>query len=160
MVRYQEETGDVKSITEASLPSGTVQVEIPGCGLAWVLVGKLRPDGAPQAGPLSPEAMERVKEIKATLDEVHPRTLKEWEELLLRFARPEAEVVRWRLVANVYDLCTRGRRLSTEAKQDYYKVIVASSASSRDRALANVQLVAIKEEDAQEAVALYFNHRG
>lgn len=146
-------------VTERELPPGIVRVRLPDLGMVWARTGEWN-EGEGLRGPFPPAALEVVKEIKEELEEVRPRSLKEWEEELRRCARPEVEVARWLLITGVYTQCTRGRGLSPGARRDYYNVAYACSEMRREQVAGSVAAVEIRPKDVKEAVALYFKRRG
>ena len=152
-------TNQVIPMPVTNLPPGIVRVNLRDMGLVWAKAGVPVP-GAALHPPFPRAAVEVVKEIRVTLDGVHPQSLDEWVEELRGFARPEVEVARWLLIADVFKLCTQGRGLSSAARREYYNVLLKCSLSRQETALDSVKLSAITEPDAREAVALYFNRRG
>src|SRR3954469_16250683 len=95
MVRvYDFETQKLSEIPAAELAPGMVEAEVQGVGRVWISSSQGRPSDK-QREKLPPELLERVQKIKATLDEVYPKTIEFWEDGFCRDAHPDQEIAIW-----------------------------------------------------------------
>jgi len=82
----------------------------------WIDPTRLAP-GQYKHQPFGPEVRDLFARLKVALDEVYPRMIEEWEDGFRHDQNPEKEIAIWLHIAEVYQRCTSGPSLSSEAKQ-------------------------------------------
>ena len=152
---YDFDHQEILWVSMDDLPARFLQVQMEGVDHpVWVDPERLR-QGQYQQPPFGPEVRAVFAQLKASLDEVYPRTIDEWEDGFRRDRNPEKEIAIWLHIAEVYETFTCGRPLSLEAKQDYLKVLLACGTMPHEHVLKRVSLPALTEDEAAAAIAAY-----
>ena len=156
---YDFTTKKLSSIPAAELSPDMMETELIGIGRVWVDASQTRP-GPYQHPPFTEDVRQYFRQIKESLDEVYPLTLEQWEDGFRRDIDATGQIALWVFMASIYQRCTAGRALSHEQRLDYFKVILACSASPREHVFHVVEFGAISREEAEQAVKLFYSPQG
>lgn len=154
---YDIKTKQTTTIPMKELAPGMMEAEVVGVGRVWIDSKDVKPPSSVRHEPFAPELRDRIAQIKAALDEVHPMSLKEWEDGFRQDMHPEREIALWERVAAVYQRFAEDGSVSSKQRQDYFKVILGCTLSPRAAVLEVVRLEAITREQAQDAITLFFD---
>lgn len=77
--------------------------------------------------PLPTGFIARVRALKATLDEVFPKSFEDWVQGFELDGNPEKELLIWECMALAYSTFTEGQPLSMEAKKEALQVTLQYS---------------------------------
>ncbi len=101
----------------------------------------------------------RLCEIKRALDDVCPRTFKDWERRVRANQHAEQEITLWTHIAATYRRCLAGRVLTGGQRREFFHLILACSTTPKERVMQVARFSAISREQAQEAVDFYASPR-
>src|SRR5687768_10453326 len=91
---FDFETKQLTTIPAAELAPGMVQARVQGIGTVYISAGQaVKLQGFRH--PPMPEMRENFAKIKASLDEVFPMSLEQWENGFRRDTNPEREIAFW-----------------------------------------------------------------
>lgn len=150
-------TGQVTMIPADELAPGAVLVEKQGIGQVWIEPDDSIRDAAYQHPPCNEEVRDFFRQIKESLDEVHPMTLEEWEDGFRRDMHPEREIAIWLHIAATYRRCTARRSYSLEQRRDFFNVILACSCNPRKHVLKVARFSAISRQEAEAAMRFFYS---
>jgi hypothetical protein len=114
----------------------------------WVDIKTIQP-GPVRWDALSDEQMARIRSLQATFAEVDGQTVEKWVDDFKRDADPDKELRVWERMAKAYRAYCDGRKLSTEAKKDVYRVVLLRSMASEQDVLERAELKELSREDAR-----------
>ena len=90
---YDLVTKKLASIPAAELAPGMIQAKVEGVGLVWINSAQLKLDeGEYRHPPFSEEVRDILRQLKASLDEVIPRTVEQWEDGFRKDIHAEREI--------------------------------------------------------------------
>ena len=78
----------------------------------------------PRRRALSSESRKSIAFLQATLYDVYPQNMEEWEDGFRRDANPEREIQRWLNLAGVFKYFTDGKALTREQRKDIFDLIL------------------------------------
>jgi hypothetical protein len=113
----------------------------------WVDPKTIQP-GPVRRDALSDEQMARIRSLRATFAEVDGQTVEQWVDNFKRDADPDQELRVWERMGKAYRAYCDGRRLSTEAKKEVYRVVLLRSMASEQDVLERAKLKELSREDA------------
>jgi hypothetical protein len=113
----------------------------------WVDPKTLQP-GPIRRDSLSDEQMARIRSLRATFAEVDGQTVEQWADGFKRDVDPDKELRVWERMAKAFRAYCDGRKLSPEAKQDVYLVVLLRSMASEQDVLERAKLQELSREDA------------
>ena len=152
---YDFDSKRVSEIPEAELAPGMIQAQLDGVGLVWIRAARVK-TGPIRHPPFSEELRGLLREIRTTFDEVYPKSLEDWEDGFRRDANAEQEIAAWYYAARKYQQCLRGQNYSLPQRQEVFAIIAACMTSPREQVLKIVQLSALPQEKATEAIEIFF----
>jgi hypothetical protein len=153
---YDFATRSVHRIPARELAPNMVQVQLEGVpGVVWVDARELNANSY-QHPPFTEEIRDILRQIMASIGEVYPLSLEQWEDGFRRDANPEQEIALWLHVAEVYRRLTAGADLSQEQKTDYFRVLVGCMNSPREHVLQVVTLQEISKAEAISVIDAFF----
>ena len=166
LVRISEQLG-VSAVGHDPAPASPTAERAPGqrkAAIAEVGRGKVaapRPKRAKSCRPPSGrEAFHRrLCEIKQALDDVCPRTLRDWERLVRANQHAEQEIALWTHIAATYRRCLAGRVLTPGQRREFFHLILTCSTTPKERVLQVARISALSREQAQQAVDFYGSPR-
>jgi hypothetical protein len=129
--------------------------DVDGVGRVWVNLTQVRCDQSVKHPPFSEGVRALLREIKASLDGVCPKSIEAWEEGFRQDAHPENEIAIWLRIARCFARLTSQEQTPAQRK-DYFALLLACSMSTRESVLETVQLDAISRARAKEAVAFFY----
>jgi hypothetical protein len=153
---YDLTTKKLSSIPASELAPGMIEAVVAGIGLVWVAAANVQIGGPYRHPPFTENIRQRLRRIKASLDEVFPKTLEAWEDGFRKDLYPRQEIAIWLHIASTYQRCTATRALTPQQRRDYFQVIMACSTGPREQVFEVVQLAAISRQEAERAVELYY----
>lgn len=103
---------------------------------------------------LHPSLVARIVQIKASFDEVYPKSIEEWVEGFELDALPEREIMIWECMAIAYLAFSEGHLLSRQGKDEALKCILACSLGRSDD-LVTSDYKALQATDIQDLVRHY-----
>lgn len=152
---YDNETKTITQIPAAELAPGTLHANVEGIGCVWIDRKKVKINTCPFHPPFPTRVRELLRQIKASLDEVWPRTLEDWEHGFRCELNPDKEIAFFLLIAALYKRCTVGKQLSRLKKDDYFHVLVRCIDTGGQHVLEVVELYAITRKEAEKAIHMY-----
>jgi hypothetical protein len=82
--------------------------------------------------PLPTGFIARVRALKATLDEVFPKSFEDWVQGFELDCNPEKELLIWECMTLAYNTFTEGRTLSIQAQKEAFQVTLQYSLGRTD----------------------------
>jgi hypothetical protein len=101
---------------------------------------------------LNPKQMERIYKLRDTLAEVERSSIEKWVDNFKRDANPDNELAVWERIAAGYTRYCSGKRLSKEAKEDVFQLLLLRSMASERQVLNHVKLKTLTLAEAKEAL--------
>jgi hypothetical protein len=154
---YDLTTKKLSSMPASELAPGMMEAVVAGIGLVWVAAANVQLGGPYRHPPFTENIRQRLRRIKASLDEVFPKSLEAWEDGFRKDHYPRQEIATWLHIATTYQRCTAMTALTPQQRRDYFQVIVTCSTSPREQVIESVQLEAISRKEAERAIELYYS---
>jgi hypothetical protein len=113
-----------------------------------------------EAGPvrhdtLTPQQLNRLRTVQATLAEVDASPLEKWIDDFKRDVNPDLEIAIYEAIAHAYQTFCSARPRTPAQKQDAYGLLLERSGTTDDNALRNYKLKALTIVDARELLSYY-----
>jgi hypothetical protein len=93
-----------------------------------------------------------MREIKSSLDEVFPQSLKEWEDGFRNDVHAEGEIAIWLNIARTYAKCIREKKYSRAQRQDVFAILSNLATVGKEHILEVVQLRSLSKDKAKRIV--------
>jgi hypothetical protein len=113
----------------------------------WVDPKTIQP-GPIRRDALSDEQMARIRSLQATFADADGQTVEQWVDDFKRDSDPDQELRVWERMAKAYRAYCDGRKLSTGAKKEVYRVLLLRSMASEQDVLERAKLKELSREDA------------
>lgn len=154
-------TGVVTTIPADELGPEMVRVRVTGLagveGPVWMDPRNIRIRKAPlRHPPFDAETRERLRRIKAAVDEMYPITLGEWEDGFRGDLHPQREIALWTHVAAIYTELTSQAGMNLDRKREVYGLLLRCTSSTADQVLSLAHPEFLSPEEVQEVVTRYF----
>ena len=113
-----------------------------------------------EAGPirhetLTPEQINRLRTVQATLEEVDASPLEKWIDDFKRDVNPDREIDIYEAIAHAYQAFCSARSRTPAQKQDAYGLLLERSGTTDDNALRNYKLKSLTGGEARELLSHY-----
>jgi hypothetical protein len=153
---YDFGTRSVRRIPARELSPNMVQARLEGvAGVVWLDARELNANTY-QHPPFTEEIRDHLRQIMASIGEVYPLSLEQWEDGFRRDANPEKEIALWLHLAEVYSRLTAEADLSLGQKTDYFRILVGCMNSPRKHVLQVVTLSEISKAEATSVIEAFF----
>lgn len=153
---YDPDTKTITEIPSSQLTPNMVQATLEGSDeVQWVDAGQLQM-GEGQHESFPEEVRDLIKDIKIKLDEVYPMSIEKWEDGFLRDLNPEPEIALWLHVSKIYDEATTNQNLSSEQKEEYFKVLGICMNSPQDKVLQLTNPQSISKSEAERIISKFY----
>lgn len=107
--------------------------------------------------PFNEEKRQKLRQMKAALDEVYPKTIEELEDTFRKDSDPDQEIAIWLHIASVYQQSTAGKKLTLPQRKECLMLILACSRSPQEHVFEIFQPKTITRQEAEQVVELYFS---
>jgi hypothetical protein len=124
-----QETKAIKSADLASLHSGPIRHQSLNTG-----------------------QMERINKLRDALAEVERSPIEKWVDNFKRDANPDKELAVWERIAAGYTRYCSRKRLSKEAKEDVFQLLLLRSMASEKEVLNHIKLKTLTVDEAKETL--------
>lgn len=114
-------------------------------------LASLKPEPIKRQG-LSPKQMERIYKLRDTLAEVERSPIERWVDNFKRDVDPDKELTIWERIADGYARHCSRKRLSLEAKEDVFQLLLLRSMASEQEVLSHVKLKTLTLDEAKEVL--------
>jgi hypothetical protein len=101
---------------------------------------------------LNPNQMERIRKLRNTLAEVEHSPIEKWVDNFKQDPDPDKELTIWERIAGGYMRHCSKRRLSIEAKEDVFRLLLLRSMASEQEVLNRVKLKTLTIDEAKEVL--------
>ena len=153
---YDVSTGKLSTIPARELAPGMMRVTMNGVeGDCWVKPDQLQ-QSPYQHPPFDEEARAYLRQIKDALDEVHPQSLKEWEDGFRRDRDAEREIAIWLHIAEVYVGLMGEKALGPAERQDVLRLLLACANNPRDQVLRTAGVQVLSRPEAEAVMAEFY----
>jgi hypothetical protein len=147
----------ISTIPAAELAPNMVEADVVGVGRVWISADEISLAGKVKHPPFNEEKRQKLRQMKAALDEVYPKTIEELEEAFRKDSDPDQEIAIWLHIASVYQQSTAGKKLTLPQRKECLMLILACSRSPREHVFEIFQPKAITRQEAERVVELYFS---
>lgn len=96
----------ISTIPAAELAPNMVEADVVGVGRVWISADEISLAGKVKHPPFNEEKRQKLRQMKAALDEVYPKTIEELEETFRKDSDPDQEIAIWLHIASVYQQST------------------------------------------------------
>ncbi|MGH9755405.1 MAG: hypothetical protein ACREA2_21720 [Blastocatellia bacterium] len=96
--------------------------------------------------------MERIYKLRDTLAEVERSPIERWVDNFKRDVDPDKELTIWERIADGYARHCSRKRLSLEAKEDVFQLLLLRSMASEQEVLSHVKLKTLTLDEAKEVL--------
>lgn len=99
----------ISTIPAAELAPNMVEADVVGVGWVWISADEISLAGKVKHPPFNEEKRQKLRQMKAALDEVYPKTIEELEETFRKDSDPDQEIAIRLHIASVYQQSTAGK---------------------------------------------------
>jgi hypothetical protein len=117
----------------------------------WADLASLK-TGSIRRQELSPKQMERIHKLRDALGEVERSPIEKWVDNFKRDADPDRELAVWEKIADGYTRYCSKRRLSIEAKEDVFQLLLLRSMASEQEVINHIKLKTLTVDEAKETL--------
>jgi hypothetical protein len=96
--------------------------------------------------------MERINKLRDALAEVERSPIEKWVDNFKRDANPDKELAVWERIAAGYTRYCSRKRLSKEAKEDVFQLLLLRSMASEKEVLNHIKLKTLTVDEAKETL--------
>lgn len=161
---YDLNTKRTTFIPDAELVVGMIPAEVAGVGDVWIdPLQTLALQTFHPHPPFSGKVRDLIKEIKASLDAVYPKTLEDWVRGFRCEESPAMAVSMWLHTAALFECCTVGRKLSLQKRKDCLNVLVYCAMLPGEKQGHILQMMSysgVGRKDVEEVIQLYNDSLG
>jgi hypothetical protein len=159
---YDFKTQTISTIPASELAPGMVQVTVrrdDGTVEEGVWVENTALElNAYQHPQFSEEVRVYFQRLKASLDDVYPQSLEQWEDLFRRDRDWQSELRIWLHIARVYDsiLAREAPPVEPARKLDIFRILLGCTMSPREQVLQVTEREALSLIDAEQVLAAFY----
>jgi len=153
---YDIPSGTLSTIPAHELAPSFVRTTVQGRnGDCWIDPTHLNKSPY-QYAPFDEETRDCLREIKNTLDEVHPMSLEEWEDGFRRDRDAEQEIAIWLHIAGIYKRLTDDSVSDADERQDIFRVLLSCANNPKELALTAAEIKKLSRPEAEAVAAAYY----
>lgn len=104
---------------------------------------------------LTDAQVQRIKTLQQTFRDVDPMPLEKWLEDFKRDLNPEREIRIYEVMAKAYRDYSAGKKLTQQAKEDVFQVVLLRSGAPESEVLPRLKLKTLSLDDAKEILQHY-----
>ena len=133
--------------------AGTIRAKDVQSGkTTWVDPNELQ-RGPVRHDSLTSEQMERISALQKVFSEHDGQTTEQWVDNFKRDSNPDNELAVWERMANAYTRYCDSHELTTDAKNEVYKIVLLRSMASPEDVISRLKLNTVSEQDARQIMA-------
>ena len=153
---YDTPTGTLTTIPARELAPGMVRVQMDGVeGECWMKPDQLHASPY-QHPPFDEDIRNLLRQIKATLDEVYPMSLEEWEDGFRRDQNAEQEIAFWLRISMAYTRLIQNKSLAFAERKDVFRILLSCANNPRDQVLATAGISVLSRPEAEAVMAEFY----
>jgi hypothetical protein len=144
----------VLRVNISAVPQGYLHVEYKG-NMYWMHMSHLKAGEGIVQNRFTGELKRKIIKFAVQLQEVLPRTYKDWEEHLRREPNPETEIEKLFYISNQFTLSSK-RLDSLEEKKELIRLLFECSLSTRNKMLKTFKSKHLTQKSARKFIKGYY----